>query len=1199
MKKKLTLLITTCVIIIFTLPLHAQVNFGTSLHNTRLGKGFWYNADTSQTYAPAPGFESLTNVPITHENVACKLCHPADNLDANGDPYPTPYPGAACIDCHASKAGFVVTEADCYGCHGRQATEKNKLGYSDVHRDASTPLKCWDCHKKEELHGDDGVAYNSMLEPGAIKTDCGDCHTTAGGTLPDHSAYDPHDGNLHCDACHSQSVVSCYNCHFESQVESHVKRAKQPIHGFVLLVNREKDGKVGTASFQSLSYQGNTWAAFAPYHSHTVTDKGRTCTDCHQNQGGDVEAIKQYNAAGEVKFASWNSADSILSWVKGIIPFPADYETSFKMDFITYNGNTSDPATPSKNWSAIGKDSWDGHQLFFATPLSKTQMAKLGMGTTANFSTSLHATRKGKNYWYGADNASTGAPAPGFESLTNVPIDHENVACVLCHPGDNLDANGEAYPSPYPGANCVDCHATKSGMAVSEADCYGCHGRQATEKNTLGYSDVHRDASNPLKCWDCHSKAELHGDDGADYNSMLEPGAIKTDCGDCHTTVGGTLPDHSSYDPHGDKLHCDACHSQTVVSCYNCHFESQVESHVKRAKQPIHNFVMLVNREKDGKVGTASFQSLSYQGNTWAAFAPYHSHTVTDKGRICSDCHNNMGSGGIEAIEQYNQTGEIEFASWSSSDSTLNWLKGVVPFPEDYQTSFKMDFITYNGNTSDPPGPSKNWSAIGEDTWDGHQLFFATPLSKSQMAKLGMGGTTNFFNSLHATRVGKNYWYGKDTNVTGAPAPGFESLTNVPIDHENVACVQCHPADNLDANGDPYPTPYPGASCADCHATNSDMKVTEADCYGCHGRQATEKNKLGYSDVHRDASTPLKCWDCHQKDELHGEDGNTYNSILEPGAIKTDCEDCHNTGAGTLPDHTGKDPHGDKLHCDACHAQSVISCYNCHFESQVESHVKRAKQPINDFVILVNRDKDSKVGTATFQSLSYQGKTWAAFAPYHAHTITGEGRKCNQCHQNFGGQLEAIQQYNSTGEIQFATWNSSDSTLNWVKGIVPFPADYEVAFKMDFITYNGNPGDPPNPSKNWSAIGKDSWDGHQLFFATALTAEQMTKLGMNLPSAVDSDKRTGRIPESFALYQNYPNPFNPQTTIAFDLKKFSLVKLKLFNINGQEVKTILEAPMSAGHHKIVFDAQDLPSGIYMYQITAGNFKASRKLVLMK
>ncbi|NIV98550.1 hypothetical protein GWN26_05150, partial [Candidatus Saccharibacteria bacterium] len=394
---------------------------------------------------------------------------------------------------------------------------------------------------------------------------------------------------------------------------------------------------------------------------------------------------------------------------------------------------------------------------------------------------------------------------------------------------------------------------------------------------------------------------------------------------------------------------------------------------------------------------------------------------------------------------------------------------------------------------------------------------------------------SNFNTSLHKTRLGKNYWYGADTSITGAPAPGFESLVNVPID--NLGCVLCHPADNLNANGDPYPTPYPGADCVDCHATASPgMPVTEDDCMGCHGRQAKEI-ALGYSDVHRTAATPLKCWDCHPKEELHGDDGIMYNSMLEPGAIQADCQSCHDP----LPSgHSQYDPHGGALHCDACHAQTVISCYNCHFESQIQAHIKRAKQPIHDFVILVNRAKDGKVGTATFQSLTHQGNAWAAFAPFHSHTITRQGRGCTDCHANMGGSIAAIDDYNADGVINFATWNTSDSTLSWLHGVVPFPEDYQSSFKMEFITYNSDPSDPPGPSKNWSPIGKNTWDGHQLFFATPLTSEQMQKLGMDTTFLAIDPGSKGEVPEGFRLEQNYPNPFNPSTTIDFHIPHTSI-----------------------------------------------------------
>jgi hypothetical protein len=458
----------------------------------------------------------------------------------------------------------------------------------------------------------------------------------------------------------------------------------------------------------------------------------------------------------------------------------------------------------------------------------------------------------------------------------------------------------------------------------------------------------------------------------------------------------------------------------------------------------------------------------------------------------------------------------------------------------------------------------------------------------------------NFSTSVHKTRLGKNFWYGADTSVTGAPAPGFETLTNVPIDDPNLVCTLCHPGDNLDANGDPYPIPYPGADCKDCHATDTPPfpgPVTEDDCFGCHGRQKTEAVSLGYSDVHRDASTPFVCWDCHAKEELHGDDGTIYNSMLELGAILVDCEDagCHSS----LPSgHSAYDPpdHNGKIHCSSCHAQTVVSCYNCHFESQVQAGLKRAKQPIHDFVILVNREKDGKVYPATFQSLSYQGNTWAAFAPFSSHTITKtNARSCSDCHNN-----AVVQEYNSTGQIKFATWNSLDSTLSWKHGVVPMPLDYQSTFKMDFITYNGNPSDPVVSSKNWSYIGEDTWDGHQMFFATPLNKVQMAKIGFDTTLTSLDMGMINEIPSKFQLGQNYPNPFNPSTTIRFKLPLASTVTIRLFDIRGSEIQTLIaNNHFPAGLHEIPFRADNLVSGVYIYQLTTSDFSAAKKMIVLR
>jgi hypothetical protein len=338
--------------------------FPTSLHGSRPGKGYWYSAANG-------GFEKWTGVGIGE--LGCAQCHGA--TDADGNPSPDPYPGASCVDCHSS-ADNSVSQDQCFTCHGRQAMEALRMGLPDVHRDAG--MVCWDCHGSEDMHGD-GISYSSMLERGAIKADCADCHEAA--ELPaKHRAYDPHKGSLHCTACHSSTVISCYNCHFESQASAHVKRAMQPIAGFVLLVNRTKDNKVHPASFQSLTFEGNAFVAFGPYTPHATTRQGRKCGECHLNRGKPAnEAIEQYNSHGAIDFVTWNTGENKLDWIKGVVPVPNDYRETLRMEFMTFDGDPAAPPGPDAGpWSPIGKDSPDGSQLFFATPMTTDQMEKLG-----------------------------------------------------------------------------------------------------------------------------------------------------------------------------------------------------------------------------------------------------------------------------------------------------------------------------------------------------------------------------------------------------------------------------------------------------------------------------------------------------------------------------------------------------------------------------------------------------------------------------------------------------------------------------------------------------------------------------------------------------------------------------------------------------------------------------------------------------
>jgi hypothetical protein len=89
------------------------------------------------------------------------------------------------------------------------------------------------------------------------------------------------------------------------------------------------------------------------------------------------------------------------------------------------------------------------------------------------------------------------------------------------------------------------------------------------------------------------------------------------------------------------------------------------------------------------------------------------------------------------------------------------------------------------------------------------------------------------------------------------------------------------------------------------------------------------------------------------------------------------------------------------------------------------------------------------------------------------------------------------------------------------------------------------------------------------------------------------------IPKEYKLEQNYPNPFNPSTTIKYSLPKESLVTLKIYNLLGEEVATLINTEQTIGIYEIDFDASNLSSGIYLYRIQAGDFVEMKKMILMK
>ncbi|MCX7610195.1 MAG: T9SS type A sorting domain-containing protein, partial [Ignavibacterium sp.] len=120
--------------------------------------------------------------------------------------------------------------------------------------------------------------------------------------------------------------------------------------------------------------------------------------------------------------------------------------------------------------------------------------------------------------------------------------------------------------------------------------------------------------------------------------------------------------------------------------------------------------------------------------------------------------------------------------------------------------------------------------------------------------------------------------------------------------------------------------------------------------------------------------------------------------------------------------------------------------------------------------------------------------------------------------------------------------------------------------------------------------------GLKSFITTRIASVQSQLSALGITSA--SNNRTV-TPIKCILSQNYPNPFNPSTTIEFSIASKERVTLSIYNLLGELVETLINEELEAGVYRINFNGSNLTSGIYVYHIHAGNFSASKKMVLVK
>ena len=232
--------------------------------------------------------------------------------------------------------------------------------------------------------------------------------------------------------------------------------------------------------------------------------------------------------------------------------------------------------------------------------------------------------------------------------------------------------------------------------------------------------------------------------------------------------------------------------------------------------------------------------------------------------------------------------------------------------------------------------------------------------------------------------------------------------------------------------------------------------------------------------------------------------------------------------------------------------------------------------------------------------------------PVHHPRFTPDGNTVYVSTTILGGSendphsfLYAIATGDTTINVELVSFNASvvnnDVTLNWETATENNNAGFEIQRKS-YEDANINTG--------WKTIGFVEGNGttttqsDYTFFDGDVNAGRycyrlkQIDFDGTFEYSNEIDVEVSPLTE-FSLEQNFPNPFNPTTTISFSIPSFAFTSLKVYDILGNEVATLLSEEKSAGTYELQFDASILTSGVYIYRLSAGSFTEMKKMILLR
>ena len=198
-----------------------------------------------------------------------------------------------------------------------------------------------------------------------------------------------------------------------------------------------------------------------------------------------------------------------------------------------------------------------------------------------------------------------------------------------------------------------------------------------------------------------------------------------------------------------------------------------------------------------------------------------------------------------------------------------------------------------------------------------------------------------------------------------------------------------------------------------------------------------------------------------------------------------------------------------------------------------------------------------------------------------------------------------IKNISAVDQVVFLVRSEETIPADWTSslcfGDLCFPPNLDsVATDAGFSLEPVHPGDTIETSVHFFTSAASQGTGHvQIQIGSAHNPDARTIINLTASTEPSAVVKEDNEIKDFKIYQNYPNPFNPSTKISFVIPQRSNVSLKVYNITGTEIATLVNEVKDPGAYSINFNAEKLSSGVYFYKITAGKFSSVRKMILIK